>query len=331
MADAFSEHFPGTSYRWTRTICFDDILTKFSNQEVIWSDESFCQYDPHPTTFRTCTKFGTKAGYLSAYIQPVSENVITVQKFVKISVYDEGGKLLSTRTKSGSFDVTSDGGVGFHKLHKFDAATTESSLRMVFEIEYLAASDSDWELDSEYDSDDELPKLRLQKDLRHLLESGEQSDVTFDVQGEKICAHKIILTTRCEYFKSMFDSSMVESASKEVVVPDVKPKSFRGLLSFIYTDVAPKYEGESTMELLSAADKYGVDDLKKTCETAICSHLNAENVVDALLLADRHHCPSLMVSAKAVFGSHASALKDEWNKLKESPTLLLDLLKHFCL
>ena len=122
-----------------------------------------------------------------------------------------------------------------------------------------------------------------------------------------------------------------ESFTNEVEVTDIKPKAFKEFLRYLYTDVAPKYAADLTMELPAAADKYGVTNLKAMCETAISSNLNGDNVIDALLLAEKHHCPNLMTSAKAVFGSHATALKSSkaWKKLIESPTLLLKLVEHF--
>ncbi len=87
------------------------------------------------------------------------------------------------------------------------------------------------------------------------------------------------------------------------------------------------------MELLAAADKYGVADLKKYCESTLCSRLNAENVIEALLLAESHDCPALMASAMTVFGSFVDVLKQRKRlvDLKKSPSLLLKLLEHYCL
>merc|ERR1711915_1031361 len=92
---------------------------------------------------------------------------------------------------------------------------------------------------------------------------------------------------------------------------------------FLYTDVAPEYAEDSTMELLALADKYCVDDLKKICKEAINSNLNSDNVIDVLILAEKHRCSTLLTSAKAVFGWHAKELKSKeaWNKLLENPTI----------
>jgi len=170
--------------------------------------------------------------------------------------------------------------------------------------------------------------LRLQEELGQLLDSENDSDVTFIVQGERIKAHKAILKTRCKPFESMFDSGMAETFSNEVEVDDIKQKVFKEFLRFLYTDVAPKYAENSTMELLAAADKYGVDDLKNICEKEINPNLNGDNVIDTLILAEKHNCPTLLTSAKAIFGWHAKELKSKeaWNKLLENPTIFEHLV-----
>jgi len=207
------------------------------------------------------------------------------------------------------------------EFYNFDATQDlASSWRLIIDLVYVA--------DQPVVTSAVQPILRLQEELSQLFDSGKESDVSFVVQGEKIKAHKVLLTTRCKHFESMFDSGMAESCSKEVTVNDIKPKTFKEFLKFLYTDMTPDYEEDSTMELLSVADKYCVDDLKKMCERAINSNLNGDNVIDALTLAEEHHCPTLLTSAKAVFGWHAKALKstNACNKLLEYPKLLLELL-----
>ena len=134
--------------------------------------------------------------------------------------------------------------------------------------------------------------------------------------------------TRCAVFKSMFQSGMEESSSKEVELNDIEPKAFGEYLRFLYTNIPPKYAENSTMALLAFADKYCVDDLRKMCARAINSNLNNNNVIDALFLAEKHGCPTLMKSAKAVFGWNAKALKstNAWNKLLENPTMFQYLI-----
>lgn len=196
---------------------------------------------------------------------------------------------------------------------------------IVFAMEYEVPSCS-----CSRDPQEQPPRSRLNEDYSQLFESGDHADLTFVVQGEDIRAHKLILTVRSKYFQLMFKTKMEESSSNKIHVTDVAPKVFEELLKFLYSGVPPKYVEKETLQLLAVADKYGVDELKKSCESLICFYLTQENVIDALLLADNHNCPDLMLHATTVFKMRSGDLKDrpasEVAKLKRSPDLLWKLL-----
>jgi len=163
------------------------------------------------------------------------------------------------------------------------------------------------------------PKLRFQEQFGQLLDSGKDADFTFVVQGERIRAHKFVLKTRCKHFAAKFESGMADSNEEEGKVhDDFKPEVFKQFLRFLYTDTAPKYAEDTTMELLAVADFYCVEDLKMFCEREINSNLDASNVIDALIVAEKYHCPTLLTSAKEVFGWYGKArlkLTEAWKKL----------------
>jgi len=218
-------------------------------------------------------------------------------------------------------------GKGKNNVHKFDATSeSASSWRLIIDFVYIASPEQSAVTTADRRNQPltpDQPQSRLQEEYSQLLDSGNDSDVTFVVQGERIKAHRLVLTTRCKHFETLFNSGMSETFSKEVKISDIKPKAFKEFLRFLYTGVAPEYAEDLMMELLAAADKYCVDDLKIICERAIDSNLNGDNVIDAPILAEKHHCPTLMLSAKAVFGWHAKELKSKeaWNKLLENPRI----------
>ena len=71
------------------------------------------------------------------------------------------------------------------------------------------------------------------------------------------------------------------------------------------------------MDLFVVADKYGIDELRDICELNLRAHLNTDNVVDALLLAERHNLQELMAVAKLVFRANKDVLmQSEENREK---------------
>lgn len=67
-----------------------------------------------------------------------------------------------------------------------------------------------------------------------------QSNLFYDVyiicrDGSKFGAHKIILSSSCTYFKSMFDFELMENKNNMVYIQNVGSKVFKKLLNFIYS------------------------------------------------------------------------------------------------
>ena len=121
-----------------------------------------------------------------------------------------------------------------------------------------------------------------------------------------------------------------ENIKDEVKVPDVEPEIFRGLLRFLYSGLAQENVTDNALDLLMAADKYGVDGLKQICEEK--ASIDRDNVVDALLVADSIQNEKIMSRAKAVFRSHVDELMtsvDETDRLPRALFLqLISLGRH---
>ncbi|CAL5011308.1 unnamed protein product [Urochloa decumbens] len=115
----------------------------------------------------------------------------------------------------------------------------------------------------------QVPPSDLSSDLGKLLETEEEVDVAFKVEGEIFRAHKIVL-------------------------------AMRALLKFIYTDSLPAMddlsggEGDEMIKhLLVAADRYAMERMKLFCESILCKRLSIGSVGTILALADQHHCAEL--------------------------------------
>lgn len=73
-------------------------------------------------------------------------------------------------------------------------------------------------------------------DFFDLLKSGDFADVTFVIQGVHFPAHRIILASRCTFFRVLLYGDMKEAHSgAEIPLLDATPDSFRVLLEYIYS------------------------------------------------------------------------------------------------
>ncbi|KAL3118411.1 hypothetical protein niasHT_003551 [Heterodera trifolii] len=109
--------------------------------------------------------------------------------------------------------------------------------------------------------------------MRHLLSTGEHSDVHFLVgdgdEKEVLPAHQLILKSASDVFEAMFHfdakkerpENVSGNCPAEVEIPDIEPSAFKVMLSFIYTDDLSALNGDNTMAVLYAARKYNIPDL----------------------------------------------------------------------
>merc|ERR1711915_336545 len=82
-------------------------------------------------------------------------------------------------------------------------------------------------------------------------------------------------------------------------------------------------------ELLVAADKYDLGELKLLCENTLIEELGTENVFTLLMLADQQRAGKLRQAALQFIqsrGMQLTANKEEiMNKLKNSPDLMAEV------
>ena len=74
-------------------------------------------------------------------------------------------------------------------------------------------------------------------EMRALLDDSSFADIAFVVEGEKVTAHRALLSARSEYFRTMLSASFREAQpSSEVPIGGMSSSAFKELLAYIYTD-----------------------------------------------------------------------------------------------
>ncbi|MCO5591359.1 hypothetical protein L7F22_045341 [Adiantum nelumboides] len=186
-----------------------------------------------------------------------------------------------------------------------------------------------------------VPESNIGLHFGELLDSGINSDITFEVDGEIFKAHKLVLAARSPVFKAQLFGVMREKESSVVQVRDVEAPVFKAMLYFMYRDCLPEdceLSGSASpatctvmaQHLLAAADRYGLDRLRMICEAKMCQEVNVETVATTLALAEQHHSAQLKaVCLKFVAANLAAVIQsDGYEHLKEScPSLQCELLK----
>jgi len=143
--------------------------------------------------------------------------------------------------------------------------------------------------------------------LIHCLESLVNSvffqDISFDVEGTIIPAHKLILRVRTEYFNSMFASGLRESQQKIIRIYDCTPQVFIDILKFIYIDSCSISE-DNCNSLMEQANFFQLDRLKAICENFWIGNINVQNACSLIQIADRFNAIQLRDFAREFIFSH---------------------------
>lgn len=168
------------------------------------------------------------------------------------------------------------------------------------------------------------------RNLQKLLDDEDTADVSFDVQGTTIFAHKALL-----YANASVLATFCENSHKDTPVPisNMSPAIFRHVLRHVYGGEIPSYKvvRRHGIELLRAADQFDVVDLKLAVEQIIvhCGLISVTNVVDLLFLADGITCPLLKAHAMAYFVTRAKDVVNSksFKSLTESGELNLEIIK----
>ncbi|OAY52087.1 BTB/POZ and MATH domain-containing protein 4 [Manihot esculenta] len=189
----------------------------------------------------------------------------------------------------------------------------------------------------------QVPESDIGAHFGMLLEDMEGSDITFNVAGEMIRAHKLVLAARSPFFRSKFFDAEEED-NQVVPINDLEPKVFKAMLHFIYRDTLTEdadMETSSsscissisetlTAKLLAAADRYGLDRLRLMCESHLCKDISVNSVASLLALADSHHATELKAVCLNFAAENLAAVmrSDGFEYLKENcPLLQSELLK----
>ncbi|XP_078178598.1 BTB/POZ and MATH domain-containing protein 2-like [Carex rostrata] len=180
----------------------------------------------------------------------------------------------------------------------------------------------------------------LHDHMEKLLNMSDKFDVTFEVEGKKIPAHRLIMAARSPVFAAELFGSMSEVDMKCIRIEDMKADVFMAMLRFMYTDQISSagsgdlgklsFELELVQDLFVAADRYALEKLKKICEEILCNNLSVRTVSITLLLADRHSCPCLKETCLQFASKPENfmqlALTEEYlHMIQASPSLLVEL------
>jgi len=226
------------------------------------------------------------------------------------------------------------GWFNFFKRTNMDQYAPDGTLKLIFQITILETSDESVEFVDDKSNNNLVLSQNYHRDqhfqdLEQVFSSKLFADVTIKCGDKTFECHKIILASRSNVFKAMFESNMKEGITGCVEIENIVPEVFENLLQYIYTCEVLSTFHKMAKELLVAADQYEVDKLKELCEEKLISAIAVENCMDLLVFGEMYQVSKLKAKAlKFVAQNIGNFDSNEWKEtLMAYPSLMAEVME----
>jgi speckle-type POZ protein len=113
---------------------------------------------------------------------------------------------------------------------------------------------------------------------------------------KSIRVHRAVLATRSPVFDSMFTHDFKENNTSVINISDMSIEVCQAFINYLYDNIEDEELEIYSLDLLAAAEKYGVNDLKKECEKCLQEDINIKNILVKLQAAYFYRLPNLKIS-----------------------------------
>jgi len=179
------------------------------------------------------------------------------------------------------------------------------------------------------------PAIVFDVSSQQFVDSMKYSDLILSVESPgtasspvDIPCHKFMLAKKSDVFDAMFSHNFQETQSNRVVITDLEPESVLEMVRYIYNHRVQNLDRVGR-NLLAAADKYNIPELKEICEKALCESMNVENVSSLLLFARDRNSDNLKRKAIDFITRNIQAVTNSpgWNELVCEPLIMTEVVR----
>ncbi|PSN37426.1 hypothetical protein C0J52_19033 [Blattella germanica] len=165
----------------------------------------------------------------------------------------------------------------------------------------------------------------LLQNLFELQQSECLCDVTINVNGRNIKAHKAVLASASPYFRTMFSSGLKEATENSIVLHEMEYSAVREIVCFFYTGQIEITE-DNVYWLMEIADLLQVSSVKASCSHYLISTLNTSNCLSAYARASLQNYNDLAHKAFRFVLQNFRHVMQEEEFLHVSPEIILKVL-----
>ncbi|CAM4898299.1 unnamed protein product [Rotaria socialis] len=109
---------------------------------------------------------------------------------------------------------------------------------------------------------------------------------------QRIAAHRLVVATLSDYFRAMFESNMLETKQREIVINDIDPDALEKLILYAYEGRLEIHQDNVT-NVLRAAHLFNISEIVETCCKYIEKQLHPSNCLGIHKFALQHDLDEL--------------------------------------
>jgi len=156
-------------------------------------------------------------------------------------------------------------------------------------------------------------------------ERNQFTDIVLVAGDKRIPAHKVIISSLCDYFNAMFTNELSETHQQVVTINNVEPEALEALISYAYT-AKLEIRVDNVESLLASACLLQVNDVKNACCEFMKSQLHPSNCLGIRAFADAHGCDQLFNIANNFAKENFTDVSKNQEFLLLNPDQLNDIL-----
>ncbi|KAL4298532.1 hypothetical protein AHAS_Ahas17G0010300 [Arachis hypogaea] len=152
------------------------------------------------------------------------------------------------------------------------------------------------------------PNSGVLESVGRMLTEKIHTDVTINASDGSIGAHRAVLAARSPVFHGMFKHNLKEKDDSTINISDMSIESCQAFINYLYGVIEDEEFFKHRLELLHAADKYDICDLRDVCSESLAEDMDSSNVLERLqdsylyqLPKLKHHCMQYLVKFGRIF------------------------------
>jgi len=170
---------------------------------------------------------------------------------------------------------------------------------------------------------------RLSRDIGSMFSTERFSDCIIASGDKEFPCHKFILSARSSVFEAMFSHDTREHLQNRVDIKELDVKVVEDMIHYIYSGKVTELESKA-VDLVTAAEKYDLKELKQMCATSLCNSIRKDNVLDMLVLAETFDLPEVRRMSLEFTANHKMEIvNQDWRiKLANYPAIIADMYEY---